>query len=63
MLNTIEKYLDETKKGFVTLEEVDAEFCRGYVKFLRTFPNSHCIHIKPRPISEKPLSRYVLYYL
>lgn len=59
MLNTIEKYLDETKKGFVTLEEVDAEFCRGYVKFLRTFPNSHCIHIKPRPISENTASRYL----
>ena len=59
MLNTIEKYLDETKKGFVTLEDVDAEFCRGYVKFLRTFPNSHCIHIKPRPISENTASRYL----
>ena len=59
MLNTIEKYLEETKKGFITLEEVDAEFCRGYVKFLRTFPNSHCIHIDPRPISDNTASRYL----
>lgn len=31
MLHTIEKYLDETNKGFISLEEVNAEFCRGYV--------------------------------
>lgn len=40
MLHTVEKYLDETNKGFIALEEVNAEFCRGYVKFLRNFPNS-----------------------
>ena len=34
MLHTVEKYLDETNKGFISLEEVNAEFCRGYVKFL-----------------------------
>ena len=59
MLNTIEKYLETSKKFFITLKEVDADFCRGYVKFLRTFPNSHCIHIDPRPISANTASRYL----
>ena len=59
MLNTIEKYLGETKKTFITLEEVNADFCRGYVKFLHTYKNAHCIHIKPRPISENTASRYL----
>ncbi len=38
MMHTVEKYLDETNKGFISLEEVNAEFCRGYVKFLRKLP-------------------------
>lgn len=59
MLHTIEKYLDESGKTFITLEEVDPDFCRGYVKFLRNFPNSHIIHGKPRPISENTASRYL----
>lgn len=52
MLHTVEKYVDETNKGFISLEEVNAEFCRGYVKFLRNFPNSHIKYGEPRPISE-----------
>ena len=59
MLHTVEKYLDETNKGFISLEEVSAEFCRGYVKFLRNFPNSHIKYGKPRPISENTASRYL----
>ena len=59
MLHTVEKYLDENKKTFITLEEVDADFCRGYVKFLRNFPNSHIIHGEPRPISQNTSSRYL----
>lgn len=59
MLHTVEKYLDETNKGFIALEEVNAEFCRGYVKFLRNFPNSHIKYGKPRPISENTASRYL----
>ena len=41
MMHTVEKYLDETNKGFISLEEVNAEFCRGYVKFLRNFIRTH----------------------
>ena len=52
MLHTVEKYLDETNKGFISLEEVNAEFCRGYVKFLRNFPTSPLQCGGPRPISE-----------
>jgi integrase len=59
MLNTVEKYLDECGRGFITLEEVDADFCRGYTNFLRTFPNSHIIHGTPRPISQNTASRYL----
>ena len=59
MLHTVEKYLDETNKTFISLEEVDAEFCRGYVKFLRSFPNSHIKHGEPRPISQNTASRYL----
>lgn len=59
MLHTVEKYLDETNKGFISLEEVNAEFCRGYVKFLRNFPNSHIKYGEPRPISENTASRYL----
>ena len=50
MLHTVEKYLEESNQTFITLEEVNADFCRGYVKFLRTFPNSHCKYIEPRQI-------------
>ena len=59
MQHTVEKYLDETNKGFIALEEVNAEFCRGYVKFLRNFPNSHIKYGEPRPISENTASRYL----
>ena len=59
MLHTIEKYLLEIRKSFITLEEVDAEFCRGYVRFLRTFPNSHIIYGEPRPISQNTSCRYL----
>ena len=59
MLHTVEKYLEETKQTFISLEEVNADFCRGYVKFLRNFPNSHIIHGKPRPISQNTASRYL----
>lgn len=59
MMHTVEKYLDETNKGFISLEEVNAEFCRGYVKFLRNFPNSHIKYGEPRPISENTASRYL----
>ncbi|MBV3403125.1 site-specific integrase, partial [Prevotella copri] len=59
MLHTVEKYLDETNKGFISLEDVNAEFCRGYVKFLRNFPNSHIKYGEPRPISENTASRYL----
>ncbi len=59
MLNTIKRYLEETRQTFISLEEVNADFCRGYVKFLRTFPNSHCKHIEPRPISQNTSSRYL----
>ncbi|WP_249932235.1 phage integrase SAM-like domain-containing protein [Bacteroides eggerthii] len=34
-------------------------FCRGYVKFLRNFPNSHIKYGEPRPISENTASRYL----
>ena len=59
MLHTVEKYLEESNQTFITLEEVNADFCRGYVKFLRTFPNSHCKYIEPRPISQNTASRYL----
>lgn len=59
MMNTIEKYLADTKKMFISLAEVDAGFCRGYVKFLRSFQNSHIKHAKPRPISENTANRYL----
>lgn len=59
MLHTVEQYLDSIHKTFITLEEVDAEFCRGYVKFLRNFPNSHIKYIEPRPISQNTSSRYL----
>ena len=59
MLNTIEKYLEEAGKTFISLEEVDAEFCRGYVKFLRTFPNSRYKYGTPPPISQNTASRYL----
>lgn len=31
MLHTVEKYLEESNQTFITLEEVNADFCRGYV--------------------------------
>lgn len=59
MLHTVEKYLEDSKQPFVTLDEVNADFCRGYVKFLRNFPNSHIIHSEPRPISQNTANRYL----
>lgn len=59
MLHTIEKYLAETDNQFVILKEVDADFCRGYIKFLRNFPNSHIKHGRPRPISINTANRYL----
>ena len=59
MMNTIEKYLADSKKMFISLAEVDADFCRGYVKFLRSFQNSHIKHGEPRPISENTANRYL----
>ena len=61
MLNTIEKYIDKVKKNFITLEEVDAEFCRGYVKFLRTFPSSTYKYGKPEDhiISDNTAHNYL----
>ena len=59
MMNTIEKYLADSKKMFISLAEVDANFCRGYVKFLRSFQNSHIKHGEPRPISENTANRYL----
>jgi integrase len=59
MLHTIEKYIDECDKTFITLEEVNADFCRGYAKFLRSFPNSHIKYSQPRPISQNTSSRYL----
>lgn len=40
MLNTIEQYLMQTHRTHITLEEVDTDFCRGYIKFLRKFQDS-----------------------
>ena len=59
MMNTIEKYLADSKQMFISLAEVDADFCRGYVKFLRSFQNSHIKHGEPRPISENTANRYL----
>ena len=59
MLHTVEKYLEKSMKTFITIEEINADFCRGYMKFLRTFPNSHIIHGEPRPISQNTASRYL----
>lgn len=40
MLNTVEKYLASINRRHISLDDIDADFCRGYVKFLRSFPNS-----------------------
>ena len=41
MLNTIEKFLADTHRTYLTLEELNADICRDYVKYLRTLPNSN----------------------
>ena len=41
MANSLNKYMTQAKRSLITLEEVDADFCRGYIKYLRTFTNSN----------------------
>ena len=40
MLNTVEKYLASINRRHISLDDIDADFCRGYVKFMRSLPNS-----------------------
>ena len=52
MLNTVEKYLASINRRHISLDDIDADFCRGYVKFLRSFPNSRYT----KDLSKAPVS-------
>lgn len=47
MANAVNKYLSSSHRNQITLEEVDADFCRDFIKFLRSFSNSNYKHGKP----------------
>ena len=41
MANAVNKFLESAHRTQISLEEVDADFCRAYIKFLRNFSNSN----------------------
>ena len=49
MLHTVEKYLDETNKGFIALEEVNAELLHLHANILRKATNP-LLPLSPRGV-------------
>lgn len=46
----VEEYLEQQKTPYISMNEVDADFCRGFLRFLATAKNSVCT-INERTIS------------
>lgn len=46
----MEEFLEQQKISYLGMNEVDAEFCRGFIRFLETAKNSVCT-INPRTLS------------
>ena len=50
MRKKVEEYLEQQKTPYISMSEVDADFCRGFLRFLATAKNSVCT-INERTIS------------
>ena len=50
MRKKVEEYLEQQKTPYISMNEVDADFCRGFLRFLATAKNSVCT-INERTIS------------
>ena len=50
MRKKVEEYLEQQKTPYIPMSEVDADFCRGFLRFLATAKNSVCT-INERTIS------------
>lgn len=50
MRKKVEEYLEQQKTPYISMSEVDADFCRGFLQFLATAKNSVCT-INERTIS------------
>ena len=50
MRKKVEEYLEQQKTPYISMSEVDADFCRGFLRFLATAKNSVCT-INERKIS------------
>ena len=50
MRKKVEEYLEQQKTPYISMSEVDADFCRGFLQFLATATNSVCT-INERTIS------------